>query len=134
MSRIEILLAVAGILQLVIAAANLVLPRILQYRENLAPVSPMIRQIFLVHSGYIVLVLVGFGIVSIVFASELAGGSGLGRFVSGFLAVFWLLRVPVQLRYDPVIRRRYRLVDVAFLLAVLYLGATYLSAALEIWR
>ena len=133
MSRIEIMLAFAGLLQLVIAAANLLLPRILHYRENLAHTSPMIRQMFLVHSGYIVLVLVGFGVLSIGFAPELAG-STMGRFISAFLAGFWLLRVPIQLRYDPSIRRRYRPFDVAFLLAVLYLGATYLVAALEIWR
>jgi hypothetical protein len=134
MSRIELLLWVAGALQLVIAAANLLLPRILRYRENLARMSPMVREIFLVHSGYIVLVLIAFGTMSLVFAPDLAGGSSLGRFLSAFLAVFWLLRIPVQLAYDPAVRRKYRLFDVAFLVALLYLGGTYLLAALEVWR
>jgi hypothetical protein len=134
MSRIELLLWVAGALQMVIAAANLLLPRILRYRENLARMSPMVREIFLVHSGYIVLVLIAFGTISLVFAPDLAGGSRLGRFLSAFLAVFWLLRLPVQLAYDPAVRRKYRPFDVAFLVALLYLGGTYLLAALEVWR
>jgi hypothetical protein len=134
MSRVEFLIWVAGLLQLAIAAANLLLPRILRYRENLARVSPMVREIFLVHSGYIVLVLTAFGTMSLVFAPDLAGGSRLGRFLSAFLAVFWLLRIPVQLAYDPAVRRKYRAFDVAFLVALLYLGGTYLLAALEVWR
>jgi hypothetical protein len=134
MSRVEFLIWVAGLLQLAIAAANLLLPRVLRYRENLARVSPMVREIFLVHSGYIVLVLIAFGTMSLVFAPELAGGSRLGRFLSAFLAVFWLLRIPVQLAYDPAVRRKYRAFDVAFLVALLYLGGTYLLAALEVWR
>jgi len=134
MSRIELLIWVAGLLQLGIAATNLLLPRILRYRENLARMSPMVREIFLVHSGYIVLVLIAFGTMSLAFAPDLAGGSRLGRFRSAFLALFWLLRIPVQLGYDPAVRRKYRLFDVAFLVARLYLGGTYLLAALEVWR
>ncbi len=134
MSRVELLIWVAGLLQLGIAAANLLLPRILRYRENLARMSPMVREIFLVHSGYIVLVLIAFGTMSLAFAPELAGGSRLGRFLSAVLAVFWLLRIPVQLAYDPAVRRKYRVFDVAFLVTLLYLGGTYLLAALEVWR
>jgi hypothetical protein len=134
MVRVETLLWAAGALQLVIAGANLFLPRILRYRENLARVSPMVREIFLVHSGYIVLMLVAFGIISIAFAPDLAGGSGLGRFLSAFLALFWGLRIPVQVAYDPAIRRKYRLFDAAFLAALICLASTYLLAALELWR
>lgn len=134
MSRIELLLWAAGAVQLVIAGANLLLPRILHYRENLARVSPMVRGIFLVHAGYLVLVLLAFAVISIAFAPDLAGGSALGRFLCAFLALFWLLRLPVQLVYDPAIRRKYRLLDVAFVGAVIYLAGTYVVAALEVWR
>ena len=47
----------AGAVQLVIIAANFVLPKKLRCRENLARVSPMIREVFIVHWVYIVLVL-----------------------------------------------------------------------------
>jgi hypothetical protein len=134
MNRMIVLIWVAGGIQLVIAAANLALPRVLHYRENLSGASLMVRQIFTVHVGYIMLVLVGFSVLSLGFAPELAGASGLGRFLSAFLAIFWLLRIPVHLRYDPVVRRRYRFADLVFLAALTYLAAIYMLAALGVGR
>jgi hypothetical protein len=121
----------AGAVQLVIIAANFVLPTKLRCRENLANVSPMIRSVFVVHWVYIVLVLGIFTSLSFWFAPELAGASRLGRFLSAVIAVFWLLRLPIQLFfYDPALRRQNRLGDVVFLLAFSYLGVVFAVAAL----
>lgn len=125
----------AGAVQLVIIAANFVMPKKLSCRDNLARVSPMIRAMFVVHWVYIVLVLGIFASLSFWFAPELAGASRLGRSLSAAIAVFWLLRVPIQLFfYDPVIRRRHRFGDVFFLLAFSYLGVVFGIAALGIVR
>jgi hypothetical protein len=129
------LLWVGGALQLVILAANFVLPGKLNCRENLARVSPMIREVFIVHWAYIVLILGVFACMSFWFAPELAGASSLGRFLAAVIAVFWLLRVPIQLFfYDPELRRQNRLGDVIFLLAFSYLGVVFGVAALGIGR
>lgn len=48
------LLWLAGFVQLAVASANFFLPAKLNYRENLSGISPIIRQIFVVHSVYIV--------------------------------------------------------------------------------
>jgi len=40
---------VAGAIQLMIIAANFALPKKLRCRENLVKVSPMIREVFVVH-------------------------------------------------------------------------------------
>ena len=125
----------AGTMQLVIIAANFVLPKKLSCRDNLARVSPMIRTVFVVHWVYIVLVLGIFTTLSFWFAPELAGASRLGRYLSAVIAVFWLLRVPIQLFfYDPEIRRQNRFGDVFFLLAFSYLGVVFGIAALGIVR
>lgn len=125
----------AGALQLVILAANFFLPKKLQCRENLARVSPMIREVFIVHWAYIGLILAIFASLSFLFAAELAGASHLGRFLSAVIAVFWLLRVPIQLLlYDPELRRQNRLGDVIFILAFTYLGAVFSVAALGVVR
>jgi hypothetical protein len=122
---------VAGAIQLVVIAANFALPKKLRCRENLAKVSPMIREVFVVHWLYIVLVLGIFTTLCFWFAPELAGGSRLGRFLSLAMAIFWLLRVPIQLFfYDREIRRQNRLADVAFLLTFSYLGIVFGVAAL----
>jgi hypothetical protein len=121
---------VAGAVQLLIVAMNIPLPRLLRYRENLSNVSAIIRQIFIVHSLYIILTLIGFSLLCFWFAADLVGESLLGRFLSGFLAVFWLLRFCVQLfYYDAEVKRRYRLVNLAFLSAVLFLGSVFSIAA-----
>jgi hypothetical protein len=126
---------VAGAIQLVIIAANFALPKKLRCRENLAKVSPMIREVFVVHWLYIVLVLGIFTTLCFWFAPELAGGSRLGRFLSLAMAIFWLLRVPIQLFfYDREIRRQNRLADVVFLLTFSYLGIVFGASALGAFR
>lgn len=125
------LLWIAGLVQIVIALANFTLPGKLNYRENLGRVSPIIRQIFFVHSGYIVGILLLFAAVSIGFASELASGVGLGHFLTSAMALFWVLRVPLQLMYyDKSVRRSHRVSDFAFAAATIFLALTYSTAAL----
>ena len=125
----------AGVVQSVIIAANFVVPKKLGCRDNLSRVSPMIRTVFLVHWVYIVLVLGIFTSLSFWFAPELAGANRLGRYLSAAIAVFWLLRVPIQLFfYDPEIRRQNRFGDVIFLLGFSYLGVVFAVAALGVVR
>jgi len=123
----------AGVVQLLIVIANFVLPKKLSCRKQLSRVSPMIREVFVIHWIYIVFVLGIFASLCFWFAPELAGASRLGRFLSTVMAVFWLSRVPIQLfYYDPEIRRQNRMSDVAFLLAFLYLGIVFSIAALGV--
>jgi len=125
------LLWLAGLVQVAIAFANVLLPAKLKYRENLSRVSPIIRQIFVVHSAYIVGVVLLFAALTFEFARELASGRGLGRFLAAAIAVFWLLRAPVQLfYYDARLRRENRWEDIAFTTGALFLAATYGVATL----
>jgi O-antigen/teichoic acid export membrane protein len=121
---------IAGAVQLAIGLANLPLASRLQYRKNLAGASEIVRQVFYVHAAYIVLVVLGFAALSLLFPEELVSGRPLGRFLSTFLAIFWLLRVPIQLFYYPVeIRRQNRLADVIFLVAFAFLAIVFGLAA-----
>jgi hypothetical protein len=125
------LLWLAGFVQIAIASANFFLPRKLKYRENLERVAPIIRQVFVVHSVYIVGVLLLFAALTLGFAPEMASGHGLGRFLAAGIAVFWLFRAPVQLLYyDASLRRTNRLGDVAFTAAAVFLTVAYGAAAL----
>lgn len=109
------LLYVAGALQLVVVAANFVIPGRLDFAGNLSKTSPIVGQIFRVHHVYIVGILAFFAALCFLFPAELAGGSALGRFTTGFIALFWGLRLPVQLfYYDPNVRRANRVEDVLF--------------------
>jgi hypothetical protein len=122
---------VAGVLQLLIASANIFAFRKLRYLEHLQKVPVSIRQIFLVQNAYIMLVQVGFALLYFFFAGDLASGRGLGLAMSGFLAVFWGSRTLVQfLYYDRELRRQNRFFDVLFFLADCYLATVFALAAL----
>lgn len=123
---------IAGAVQLAIGLANLPLARRLEYGKNLAGASAIVRQIFYVHAAYIVLIVFGFAALSLLFAAELTSGRPLGRFLSVFLAIFWLLRVPIQLLYYPdEIRRQNRLADVIFVVAFAFLAIVFGLAAIR---
>lgn len=124
------LLWLAGLVQILIAASNFFLPRKLHYEENLGRVAPNIWQIFVVHSVYIVGVSLLFAALTLGFASDLASGHGLGRFLAAGIAVFWLFRAPVQLLYyDASLRRTNQLCDIAFTAAAIFLTVAYGAAA-----
>jgi len=124
-------LQVAGLVQLAIAGANFVLPKKLRYRENLSLVDPIIRQVFVVHSVYIVFVLVAFSALCLLYAPELAGASVLGRFLCIWMAVFWTPRLIVQWTYyDRAVRRANPWGNWGFTAAILYLIVVFGVAAL----
>jgi len=123
----------AGFVHLGIIAANIPLPGKLGVRERLAGVPRFIRQIFYVHWIYIVIVLGLFTVLCFAFAPELAGSSKLGQFLSGFLAVFWLSRIVLQLfYYEAEIRRENRGLDALYLASLVVLVGVFGTAAF--WR
>jgi hypothetical protein len=122
----------AGAVHLGIIAANVPLPGRLRVRERLAGVPRFMRQIFYVHWLYIVIVLGMFAALCFRFARELAGATAMGRFLSTFMAAFWLLRIGLQIfYYDPEIRRQNRALDTLYMVALVALVAVFGTAALR---
>lgn len=133
MQPMTVLIWTAGAVQLAILAGNFVLPRILRCRENLARVSPMIREMFIVHWIYILFVVALFSAICFFYAPDLAGATALGRFLSAAIALFWLPRIPIQLlAYDRELRRQHRLGDVAITLAIAFVSIVFGAAALGV--
>ena len=122
---------VAGTIQMAIVLANAVLPAKLNVHEGMAGVPLFLRQVFVVHWVYIVLTVSLFSLVCFFFARDLAGGSRLGRFMCVAMGVFWGLRLPLQLfYYDAELRRRNRVLDLAYVLSLVALIAIFGTAAL----
>ncbi len=123
----------AGIVHVGIMAANVPLPGGLRLRERLAGVPSFIRQIFYVHWVYIVIVLGLFAALCFGFAPELAGASSLGRFLSAFMAGFWLLRIVLQIfYYDREIRRENWMLDRMYLGSLVVLVIVFGVASLRV--
>ena len=93
-------LAAAGIAQLGVLIASALVPFRLLWRIELASLSRLHRQMYWTYGGYIVLSIVAFALLSIVYARELASGSGLARGVCAYIAVFWGVRVVLQGVFD----------------------------------
>jgi hypothetical protein len=126
---------ISGVVHLAIIAANVPLPGMLRVSERLASVPRFVRQIFYVHWIYIVIVLAMFAALCFGFARELAGATAMGRFFSGFMSAFWLLRVVLQIfHYDREIRRERRTLDFLYLAALLALVLIFGIAAVHPMR
>jgi len=129
--HIVLWLWVAGAIQMAIVLANAVLPAKLNARAGMAGVPRFLRQVFTVHWIYIVLTVSLFSLLCFFFAGDLAGGGRLGRFLCIAMAVFWGLRLPLQLfYYDGELRRQNRALDVVYVLALVALIAIFGAAAL----
>lgn len=97
MFSLSTLIFVAGVLHFGILTASACVPFVLNWREELGKLDGLFRQLVWIYGGYIVMMIVGFGIISMALPGELASGSPLGRAVAGLIAVFWGVRLGLQL-------------------------------------
>ena len=85
-----------GIGQLAVLIASALVPSRLQWAKVLAVLPDLVRQLFWIYGGYVVLSIISFGTICIVNAGELSAGSGLARSFCAFGAVFWGVRLSLQ--------------------------------------
>jgi len=97
MPYIELAVWIGGWLHFATLTASALVPFVLNWREQLSRVDPLVRQLFWVYGAFIVLSIVAFGWVSVTQADALTQGTPLARIVCGFVAVFWGMRLAVQL-------------------------------------
>lgn len=124
------LILLGSAIQLSILIASALTPRALDWKSALAPLPDMLRRLFWVYGAFIVLVIIGFGVLSAAFATEIAAGEPLARALAAFITVFWGARLAVQLFvFDarpylttPLYRIGYHLLTVAFVALVLIFG------------
>jgi hypothetical protein len=94
------LIFAAGCLQLSVLIASALVPVQLDWRKSLQALPRLHRQLYWTYGGYVVLAIVFNGLVCIVSADELAAGGRLARCVAGYLAVFWGVRLSLQIVFD----------------------------------
>lgn len=102
MLRLESLIWIAGLLHFGVLIASALVPGVLNWRTELARLSTLTRQLIWVHGAFVVLVIIGFGTLTLINAAALVSGSTLARCLCGFICLFWVLRLSLQLfLFDP---------------------------------
>ena len=96
MKNLELWITIGGVLHLGILIASALTPGVLEWKRELEALRPLSRQLIWVHGVFIVLTIIGFGVISLVAPAELASGTRLARAFCGFVALFWLARLGVQ--------------------------------------
>jgi hypothetical protein len=91
-----ICLRIVGILLIALALVHLDFPRRFHWAEELSRLSPLNRQVFVVHTFFIALVVAMMGVLSALFPHLLLERSGLARVVLAGLASFWAIRLVFQ--------------------------------------
>jgi hypothetical protein len=92
----------AAILQLSILIASALVPRVLDWRRNLATLQPFLRKLFWVYGAFIVMMIVAFASLTLLHASAMAAGEPVARSLCFLIAIFWTARLFVQLWiFDP---------------------------------
>lgn len=98
----QTLIFAGGVLHLGILIASGLTPSVLQWRTELAKLSPLSRHVIWVHGVFVTLTIIAFGLVSLFQSGALATGTPLARCVCGFIAIFWLIRLGIQFfLFDP---------------------------------
>ncbi len=97
---IESLIFLAGLGQLGVLIASSLVPFQLKWKEDLAVLPRLHRQMYWVYGGYVVISIIAFALLSLFNAPELAAGGGLGRGVCAYIAVFWGVRLVLQGIFD----------------------------------
>jgi len=125
-----------GIAQLGVLVASALVPFQLDWNKTLAELPPLVRQLFWIYGGYVVLSIVSLGLVCIVHAQTLAEGTPLARAVCGYGMVFWGIRLSLQPFLQAKsflttwwLRGGYHLLSVLFLSFTLILGWATLRPA-----
>lgn len=96
MKILEILLLAAGLGHFAILIASAMVPRVLDWRGYFATLPPLLRQLFWVYGGFIVLMIIGLGTLTLLNKNAMAAGDPVARTLAGFIAIFWLARLAVQ--------------------------------------
>ena len=123
-------LRLAGLMMVGLVIANFVASKRFRYAANLETSDTIVRQIFYVHCGYIILIIGALALLCLAWPTLLLE-EGMGRIVSGFFAIFWGSRVAVQMTYyDSELRRDERFWDIFFLAVFLSLATIFTLTAI----
>ncbi|WP_437185907.1 hypothetical protein SH668x_003032 [Planctomicrobium sp. SH668] len=85
-----------GIGQFFVLIASALVPVQLDWKSTLSPLPVLVRQLFWIYGGYVVMAIIALATICLVAAGEIASGTVLARAVSAYGLIFWGVRVSLQ--------------------------------------
>jgi uncharacterized MAPEG superfamily protein len=111
-------------------------PARLGWKDDLAKLTPFNRKLMWTYGAFTVLTIVAFGALTLVLHDEFLRGDPVALGLAGFIAVYWLARVGVDLFYfehaDWPAGRRYLVGHV--LLTALFVALSLTYGSLIAWQ
>ncbi|WP_009966030.1 hypothetical protein [Verrucomicrobium spinosum] len=102
-THLEALLRFVAVLQLGLAVLSFFLPRIMKWEGDISRMSLLVRDVFTIHSWFISITLIIWGVLTWRFAPEMAHApTELSRWLCGAMGLFWGIRCVLQwTHYSP---------------------------------
>lgn len=91
---IALWLGAAGHFALLSVSFNV--PRVLNWRTELAALSPMNRKLLWIYGGYVVFTYLAFGVLTLVLHDELLNGDKAAVALAVFIGLYWLVRLAMD--------------------------------------
>lgn len=102
MTTLQGLILIAGLLHFGVLIASALVPQVLDWRGELSKLNTLTRQLVWTHGVFIVIVIIAFGVLSIINAESLSAGTPLAKSMCAFMSLFWLTRLTLQFfMFDP---------------------------------
>ena len=130
------LLVFTGLGQLALALASLVLPHLLRWKEETARLQPLTARVFWVYAGYILGTNLCLGGLTAFAPQLLLDRSPLARAVAGYGAVYWGVRLIIQVVWFRGLApegRWYAIADLALMLAFALWSVCYGAVLFDLW-
>jgi len=135
---LEINLKIVGALLIALGIAHGTFGKRFEWKADLAKLSLLNRQMFLVHCFFIALTLVLMGGVTLFYTEALLQPAPLSRVVLAAVVIFWLCRLFIQFFvYDSLLWRGNKFntwMHVLFSFFWTYVLFTYFLAARHVWH
>ncbi|MCM8525702.1 MAG: hypothetical protein NE327_04240 [Lentisphaeraceae bacterium] len=92
----ETLVFIAGLIQISILSASLLVPVVLDYTNAFSSLKPMVRKLIWVYGVYLAGTILFLGLLSTLYPDDLLSG-GVMNFILAFYLIFWGVRLYLQL-------------------------------------
>src|SRR5690349_13792814 len=96
---LAMLLFVCGLGHLGLSLGSLLIPRVLNWKENLGSLQPLLKQMFWTYAAYILVINFSFGVISLIATEELLNKSILAKSITFFISIYWFARILIQFFY-----------------------------------